>query len=350
MKVVILALFVALAAAAPQTLQTVKLNAKAMVDLPDFYLHSRAESIINAVNSDPTTTWTAGHNVRFANASRSFILGQMGALEIKPRHIPTKEIKVGAVPTSFDSRTNPDWRACASMSEIRDQSACGSCWAFGAVEAMTDRICVASKGQSTPHISAEDLLSCCGALCGQGCNGGHLEQAWMFYQRTGLVTGGNYGSKQGCYPYALPNCDHHVSGQYQPCGSIVPTPACVKQCEAGYSPAYPQDKHHGATTYAVTGEDQIATEIMTNGPVEAAFSVYEDFLSYKSGVYIHKTGQLLGGHAIKILGWGVDSGVKYWIVANSWNTDWGNAGFFNIRKGTDECGIEDGVVAGLPKL
>lgn len=35
---------------------------------------------------------------------------------------------------------------------------------------------------------------------------------------------------------------------------------------------------------------------MTNGPVEAAFSVYEDFLTYKSGVYQHTTGDFLGGH------------------------------------------------------
>lgn len=96
--------------------------------------------------------------------------------------------------------------------------------------------------------------------------------------------------------------------------------------------------------------DKIKTEIMTNGPVEGAFSVYEDFLSYKSGVYTHTSGQLLGGHAIKILGWGVDAGVNYWIVANSWNEDWGNGGFFNIKAGVDECGIESGIVAGLPRV
>ena len=53
-------------------------------------------------------------------------------------------------------------------------------------------------------------------------------------------------------------------------------------------------------------------EIMTFGPIEAAFDVYADFLSYKSGVYKHVTGDLLGGHAIKIMGWGTENGEDYW--------------------------------------
>lgn len=78
----------------------------------------------------------------------------------------------------------------------------------------------------------------------------------------------------------------------------------------------------------------------------SAFSVYEDFLSYKSGVYKHVSGSMLGGHAISIIGWGTESGTDYWLVRNSWNTDWGANGYFKIARGVDECGIEDEVVAG----
>jgi len=38
------------------------------------------------------------------------------------------------------------------------------------------------------------------------------------------------------------------------------------------------------------------------------------------------------------------------LVANSWNYDWGDNGTFKILRGKDHCGIESGVVAGLPKL
>jgi cathepsin B len=68
-------------------------------------------------------------------------------------------------------------------------------------------------------------------------------------------------------------------------------------------------------------------------------------------VFIKKTsGSALGGHAIKILGWGVENSTPYWLVANSWNQDWGDNGFFKILRGKDECGIESGIVAGAPKL
>jgi len=212
---------------------------------------------------------------------------------------------------------------------------------------MTDRICIATKGQSAPHLSAEDMLSCCGS-CGFGCDGGDPAAAWDYWVHTGLVSGGNYGSAAGCYPYQIPACDHHVNGTLPPCGPEVPTPPCVKKCQNGA--VWKDDKHFGASSYSVDSEEDIQTEIMTNGPVEAAFTVYEDFLTYKSGVYQHMSGEELGGHAVKILGWGVDQGSNYWIVANSWNQDWGNMGYFNILRGSDECGIEDYIVAGMPKL
>ena len=86
---------------------------------------------------------------------------------------------------------------------------------------------------------------------------------------------------------------------------------------------------------------------MTYGPVEAAFTVYEDLLHYKSGVYQHVSGKVLGGHAVRMLGWGVENGTPYWLIANSWNTDWGDNGYFKIVRGQDECGIEDEINAGF---
>jgi len=75
---------------------------------------------------------------------------------------------------------------------------------------------------------------------------------------------------------------------------------------------------------------KIMSEIINNGPVQTGFSVYQDFINYKSGVYQHTTGSFLGGHAVKIVGYGVENGVKYWIVANSWDTNWGLDGMWTL--------------------
>lgn len=51
-----------------------------------------------------------------------------------------------------------------------------------------------------------------------------------------------------------------------------------------------------------------------------------DWCFPSSGVYQHVTGEMVGGHAVRILGWGVENGTPYWLVGNSWNTDWGDNG------------------------
>merc|ERR1712066_1048875 len=68
--------------------------------------------------------------------------------------------KLVDLPEEFDWRTDPRAANCPSVKEIRDQADCGSCWAFGSVEAMTDRICIASNGKDQVHLSAEDVTSC----------------------------------------------------------------------------------------------------------------------------------------------------------------------------------------------
>lgn len=51
---------------------------------------------------------------------------------------------------------------------------------------------------------------------------------------------------------------------------------------------------------------------------------------------------------VQIIGWGVENGQKYWLIANSWNANWGEKGFFKMLRGVDECDIEDEANAGVP--
>ena len=290
------------------------------------------EELINEVNSRNDVSWVAGWNSRFEGMTVLEAKRFMGVPADSKAYLPpVKDIEPAkAIPAEFDARTA--WPKCNSIGHIRDQGPCGSCWAFGAVEAMSDRICISSGQTNQLELSAQDMVSCCDS-CGDGCEGGYPSAAWDFWDQTGLVS-------ETVYPYAFPSCEHHINGSKPPCGSVQPTPDCNQQL-------LKNPKNQGKSSYSVSSNvAKIQTEIMTNGPVEVAFSVYADFLTYKSGVYHHTSGSMLGGHAVKMLGWGVDAGTPYWIVANSWNPDWGNQGYFLIRRGHDECGIESEVVAG----
>jgi cathepsin B len=229
---------------------------------------------------------------------------------------------------------------------------------------MTDRLCIASKGQDKTHLSAQDVASC-DHLGDMGCNGGVPSTVYTYYHTAGVVDGGNYGDKSGCYSYQLKPCAHHsVSTKYANCTDEVPTPKCANKC-VDDGKTWAGSKHHGTGGYSVCKQgsnmscpDAMMQEIYQNGPITGMFFVHQSFLTYKSGVY--KAGSvfkdpMLGGHAIKIMGWGTEDGQPYWLVANSWNEDWGDAGFFKIDKGHNQCQIENaaingGPVAGMPKL
>lgn len=208
---------------------------------------------------------------------------------------------------------------------------CGCCWAFGSTEAFNDRLCIVHN--ITVEVSAQETCSCVNGMS-QGCDGGFTEDAFDYFASTGVVTGGDFntiGSGSSCWPYQLAICGHHEASPYTPCPQVCPngpggecaTPQCRNSCsESKYTTPFAKDKHFAkGGSYAVNGVAAIQTEIMKNGPVSASFNVYADFLTYTSGVYTHKSGADMGGHAVKIYGWGTLGGVDYWMVANSWNNE-----------------------------
>jgi hypothetical protein len=108
-----------------------------------------------------------------------------------------------------------------------------------------------------------------------------------------------------------------------------PLPGCASVADAE-STVYKCPKKHSM----LDSDAAIQAAVMTVGAVEVGFTVYEDFMNYKSGIYKYSSGLALGGHAVKIVGWGNDflneKETFYWIVQNSWGASWGEAGFFRI--------------------
>merc|ERR1719353_1156846 len=205
-------------------------------------------------------------------------------------------------------------------------------------------------------------------MMSQGCNGGQITSPWSFMKKggwfggKGAVSGGQYQGtgpfgKGFCSDFSLPHCHHHGPQGSDPypaegaagCPSQQSAPKFNKCDDDATAPHnnFAQDKYsyHGETITA-QGEEGIQRAIMAGGPMEVAFTVYSDFENYASGIYHHVSGGQVGGHAVKVVGWGVDSGTKYWKIANSWNPYWGEKGYFRIKFG--EGGIDAQAVGSSP--
>jgi C1A family cysteine protease len=118
-------------------------------------------------------TWTAHWSPKFANATLKQAAGMMGTvLRGHPLHLslpekPMEAFRTGpndSIPASFDARDA--WPQCREViGHIRDQSACGSCWAVASTASFNDRACIANN--MTELLSPTDTMACCtGAACG----------------------------------------------------------------------------------------------------------------------------------------------------------------------------------------
>lgn len=84
------------------------------------------QSMADYVNS-LNTTWKAAPSPRFAGVSEDYVKGLCGTLLTGGPTLPVKDVKVADdIPDTFDAREQ--WPGCSSISDIRDQGSCGSCW------------------------------------------------------------------------------------------------------------------------------------------------------------------------------------------------------------------------------
>lgn len=295
------------------------------------------ELIVKEQNAKSDKTWTAWLDPRINYDDNAGLLKKIGTilesganLNKKIKEVESGQVVSGVVaavlPTAFDLRAA--YPNCGSIPFVRDQSQCGSCWAFSAATVASDYYCI-QKGISR-SFSPNNLLACC-SVCygtvGDGCQGGYMDRAFNFLRDTGVTTGELYGDASLCQPYFL-----------APTATVsAKSPACASTCAV---PAVLYDKVKILSYKSVYGETNMMNALVNNGSLSSAFDVYYDFYAYKSGVYISNKRNKQGGHAIRIIGYGVLNNVKYWLIVNSWGNTWGESGLFKMRKGKNDCNIE----------
>jgi cathepsin C len=246
------------------------------------------------------------------------------------------DVKYANIPANF--RAEYDLRKVKPdiITPIVSQGSCGSCYAIAAADAMTMRLKL-RDGKDAPKLSAQNVVSC--SDYNQGCEGGYPFLVGKFGEDIGFVP-------EYCQPY---------TGADDACTVNCPADKPLKVYHAtgyGYVGGY----------YGACNEVAMMEEIYKHGPVVVAINAPPDLFYYSGGVYsftdTDKTSSNLNGvsrwektnHAILCVGWGTDNGVKYWIIKNSWGADWGEAGYFKLRRGTDEIASESMAVRMSPKV
>ena len=171
---------------------------------------------------------------------------------------------------------------------------------------------------------------------GQPCGGGMIGTPFQYAAANGIPSGEDFGSKNLCEPYALDVTKYT---------SVLPNFTCTRTCQN--SESYSQSLYKIAGTVSGRGVSAMMSELKKGGTIVVAFTVYQDFYAYKSGVYYNVSGSAVGGHAVRLIGYGTDAitNVDYWIIANSWGSYWGEKGYIRIRRGTDEGGMESNFFA-----
>jgi cysteine peptidase C len=260
-----------------------------------------------------------------------------------------------------------------------DQGACGSCWAVSSASMHGDRWRIFSQ-QDVPPLSSTYILSCADKQGNAQCGGGYAATAGALCVSKGIPP-------ESCWPYTWCQRGACSSREIPDCASL--SGGCLECGGQGCGPSqaeplklYKALDGHPSGVRSLSGKDAIKQEIFAHGPVVGSYFVFGDFMLASTpggwgatgGIYMHcpellpyqqsridagqcancvgrglgaaqevcpSAGQqilpalcYIGGHAVKMVGWGVQDGVpgfgtvEYWVVQNSWGSAWNEGGYF----------------------
>jgi cysteine peptidase B len=213
-------------------------------------------------------------------------------------------IKAYKAPSQFD------WFTQGACTPVYNQGQCGSCWAFSATETIESYWKLA--GNTLAQLSMEQVVDC--DTTSYGCQGGWTYSAYEYVEQAGGID--SYNS----YPYTAGGGDS---------GSCEFSQSNVVATISGWQYVSQNDD-----------ESEMQSYLASTGPLSVC--VYaEAWMTYQSGVFMASQCQGQIDHCVQATGYNMNAGTPYWIVRNSWGTDWGINGFIWLQYGQNTCSIGD---------
>lgn len=253
------------------------------------------------------TSLTVGLN-RFADMSnKEFKNKYLSKVKRPYKNVTASRVTGHIRMISCDPPSSLDWRKKGVVTGVKDQGDCGSCWAFSSTGAI-EGINAITTGDLV-SLSEQELVDC--DTTNEGCDGGYMDYAFAW-----VVSNGGIDTESD-YPYTGFDGACDTSKEEKKVVTI-----------DGY-----EDVDESDSALLCATVDQPISAGMDGSAI--------DFQLYTGGIYDGSCSSDPNDidHAVLIVGYGSEDGVKYWIVKNSWGTSWGIDGYFYLeRDDTKEYG------------
>jgi len=258
-------------------------------------------------NENPNNTFSVAMN-KFGDLSlqefNKHFKGFSG-LRAVPKH------NLNNVVSKVNAPASVDWRKAGAVTGIKNQGQCGSCWSFSTTGS-TEGAHVLQAKLSLVGLSEQNLVDCSTSYGNQGCNGGLMDDAFQYIiANAGIDT-------ESSYPYTAEDGTCHFSKS-----NVGATLQSYKDVPSG-------------------SESALTGDIATVGPISVAIDAsHSSFQFYSGGVYNEPDCSSTAlDHGVLAVGYSTSGTTPYYIVKNSWGTDWGLNGYIWMsRNANNQCGI-----------
>lgn len=219
-----------------------------------------------------------------------------------------------------------DWRKWGAVTPVKDQGQCGDCFAFGATGDIESSWYLANN--SLVSLSEQQITSCDRYRNDEGCRGSDTDLDTFQYV---INTGGIVSEAQ--YPQSKITYKHGIAGK------------CDKSKLHDFAATLSGKMQiSGGDLYDID-EDKAKNALYNLGTMAIAVnSKYFD--DYDSGILYVKPSKCKVedlDHEVLLVGFGVENDHPYWLIKNSWGTDWGEEGYIRVLRGQNVCGVAEDI-------